>query len=233
MELIVTSFADGRGQCRREGAEQSATHCAKVISAKGSALLRFSLIYLAGAGLLAAQIAPPVIQRAFHAVTFDQEICPGCPVAITGRVLPQRLFVPILPPRLPLEFDGVKVSVHGVPAPLAGVQSGRVDFIAPETGTYGEVTVTLTTAGGSASVKMNMQRAAPALHRDGRISNRAELRDSNDGIKPGALACAQAGKALLPQTWPTVFKPASPRHLRGGRNKLAALITLGHPSASG
>jgi len=34
--------------------------------------------------------------------------------------------------------------------------------------------------------------------------------NNNDGIATCTLPCAQAGKALLPQTWQTALKPAVP-----------------------
>lgn len=168
------------------------------------------IVVLWTSALAEAQTRPPVIGRAYHAATIGNEISPGCAVVVDGSILDSRLIFPTFHSPLVYELEGVRVTVNDIPAPLVRVHSSQVYFIAPEA-PLGDVTVKVSNAAGSASVRMVMRRAAPGMLWYGGPSRMVELRDGDDAlvqaVRSGQTAVVMATGLGVPapatlDTWP-------------------------------
>ena len=113
--------------------------------------------------------AQPVISAVVNSASYEAELAPGCWMTIFGNKLAPTPESAPAPEPLPTTLGGVKVSVNGVPAPLAYVSANQINGLIPfeiqVTGsTPKSVAVTVTTSeGASAPHYVLLKPQAPAL----------------------------------------------------------------------
>ena len=124
---------------------------------------------LAGACLLPAALAQPVINAAVNAASNEALLAPGCWMSIYGTNLaPETNQAAAVP--LPFNLSGVTVSVNGIDAPLLFVSANQINALVPfdiqvPQGAKVSSTVSVTTpAGTSAPHSVFLTAVAPALY---------------------------------------------------------------------
>ena len=124
---------------------------------------------LAGAFLLPAALAQPVINAAVNAASNEALLAPGCWMSIYGTNLaPETNQAAAVP--LPPSLSGVSVSVNGINAPLLFVSANQINALVPfdiqvSQGSRVSAAVTVTTpAGTSAPHSVYLTAVAPALY---------------------------------------------------------------------
>jgi uncharacterized protein (TIGR03118 family) len=121
-------------------------------------------------GLLGSIETAPVVTAngVVNAASFAGPIAPGALATIfgTGLAATTRSWTTadFANGKLPVQMDGVSVTLDGKPAYVYYVSPSQIDVIAPADSTTGPVSVVVTNSGvASASVKAQLQAAAPAF----------------------------------------------------------------------
>jgi uncharacterized protein (TIGR03118 family) len=156
-------------------------------------------------GLLGAIEPAPTIATGgiVNAASFSPGTAPGAFTAIFGSGLAATTRTwatsDFVDGKLPVQLDGVSVTIDGKPAYVYYVSAGQIDVIAPADSTVGPVSVIVTNSGvASASATAQLQNAAPAFFAVGKYAIATHPNGSLVGpanMLPGATPAA-AGEVI-------------------------------------
>jgi uncharacterized protein (TIGR03118 family) len=168
-------------------------------------------------GLLGTiQAAPGIMSNGVvNAANFAGSTAPGGFTAIFGRALAATTrtwgTADFLNGKLPVQLDGVSVTIDGKPAYVYFVSPGQIDVIAPADSTSGPVQVVVTNNGvASGSSTISLQPAAPAFFASGKYLIATHADGSLVGastIFPGATP-GKSGETIA--IYGTGFGPTNP-----------------------
>jgi uncharacterized protein (TIGR03118 family) len=168
-------------------------------------------------GLLGSIQPAPVVTAngVVNAASFAGPIAPGALTTIfgTGLAATTRVWeiADIANGKLPVQLDGVSVTIDNKPAYVYYVSPSLIDVIAPPDSTAGPVAVVVTNSGAaSASVKAQLQAAAPAFFAIGKYAIATHANGTLVGpanVLPGATPAAP-GEVIV--VYGTGFGPTTP-----------------------
>jgi uncharacterized protein (TIGR03118 family) len=168
-------------------------------------------------GLLGSiQVAPAITANGVvNSASFLTPTAPGAFTAIfgTGLAATTRSWTAaeLAGGKLPVQLDGVSVTINGKPAFVYYVSPSQIDVIAPADSTTGSVPVVVTNSGAaSASANAQLQTAAPAFFSIGKYIIATHANGSLVGpanVLPGATPAAP-GEVIV--VYGTGFGPTNP-----------------------
>ena len=167
-------------------------------------------------GLLGSiQVSPAIAASVVNAASFQAPIAPGGFATIFGSGLAATTrswaAADFVNSKLPVQLDGVSVTINGKAAYVYYVSPSQIDVIAPADSTTGPVPVVVTTSGAaSPSATAVLQNAAPAFFAIGKYVVATHINGSLVGpasVLPGATP-AVPGEVIV--VYGTGFGPTNP-----------------------
>jgi uncharacterized protein (TIGR03437 family) len=140
------------------------------VKKSASRCLPLSLAFICGSvvWLCPAALGQPAISAVVNSASYEAELAPGCWMTIFGVRLAPGVATAPAPEPLPTTLLGVRVTLDGLPVPLAYVSDRQINGVVPfevqMSGAQKSVAVTVTTAEGTSSPHQVLLKAqAPAL----------------------------------------------------------------------
>jgi uncharacterized protein (TIGR03437 family) len=146
-----------------------------------------------------ATLGPPVINSVVNGASFLPGNASGAFLTVFGSNLSATTRTWAGPDfngdQLPLELDGVSVTVNGLPAYVAYVSLNQANVLVPDDPTIGQVEVQLTNAmGTSNAISANKAQFSPAFFT---VSSTNAAALHADGVSIGPVAPAYRGETIM------------------------------------